>query len=72
MILIYNKATDSSSNWSRFLDKHRVGIKLNDLKQLITTLYGLKDQSSKAIKKPAPALNVITGKRKRNDDQGKR
>lgn len=74
MMLMYNEATDSSSDWSRFLDKHRVGTKLDDPKQLITTLHGLEDQSGKAAKKPAaaPAVNVMQGKRKRNDAQGGR
>lgn len=72
MMLMYNEATDSSSDWSRFLDKHRIGTHLDDPKQLITTLHGLEDQSSKSARKPAPTVNYIAGKRKRNDDQGKR
>ncbi|KAF7512646.1 hypothetical protein GJ744_000907 [Endocarpon pusillum] len=77
MMLMYNEATDSSSDWSRFLDKHRVGTKLDDPKQLITTLHGLEDQSSKVAKKPAAApapasVNVLQGKKRRNDSQGGR
>lgn len=73
MHYLYKEASNPSSDWSKFLDKHRTGTVLDAPEDICTTLHGLEDQSTKA-KKPAatPAANVIMGKRKRNDSQGGR
>ncbi|KAF7506654.1 hypothetical protein GJ744_011586 [Endocarpon pusillum] len=74
MHYLYKEASNPSSDWSKFLDKHRTGTVLDAPEDICTTLHGLEDQSSKVARKPAPApspsANILTGKRKRNDAQG--
>ncbi|KAF7507063.1 hypothetical protein GJ744_010991 [Endocarpon pusillum] len=75
MHYLYKGASNPSSDWSKFLDKHRTGTVLDAPEDFCTTLHGLEDQSSKAKKPaatPAPSANVITGKRKQNNAQGGR
>ncbi|ERF68013.1 hypothetical protein EPUS_06403 [Endocarpon pusillum Z07020] len=62
-----NNDSNSSSNWSKFLEKYKNGTQLADPEELYTTLHGLGEDPKKDTKKPAPSANVITGKRKRND-----
>ncbi|KAF7503078.1 hypothetical protein GJ744_004325 [Endocarpon pusillum] len=74
MHYLYKEASNSASDWSKFLDKHRTGTVLDAPEDICTTLHGLEDQSSKA-KKPAAApvsVNVLQGKKRRNDSQGGR
>lgn len=73
MHYLFLEADDATSDWSKFLDKHRTGTVLDDPEEICTTLHGLDDQSSKAKKPaPAPSANVLTSKRKRNDAYGGR
>ena len=70
MHILYKEANNPSSDWSKFLDKHRTGTELDDLEDICTTLLGLKDQSGKSVRKPAPTANILTRKRKQEGSHG--
>lgn len=61
-----NNDSNSSSNWSKFLEKYKNGTQLADPEELYTTLHGLGEDPTRDTRKPAPTANVMTGKRKRN------